>query len=1200
MMQTKKHVIYGVSLRTPSSVRQWFYPITLIRKRVAYVDVDGSTGYTSVTPTAITGGETGLTSGWYYADGTTFTYATTINVSGDVHLIIANDCTMNTFYVFGQGGFTVTPGSNLWIYSQPEEAGHDIGRADESAGIAIILQSGSSFTNTAAVTALMQGVFSASAVTVTNGVTGTIEGTEQGVWLDSGGTVVNSGTINGTNWDAIYSGGSISISNDSGGTIQGGQYGIHTLGGGIVTNSGAIVGNDYYGIFAEGTPFSVTNNFGSLIQGGDIGILIDQDGYVNNSGTIEGFTQQGWNGSGIVFVNGNGTVVNSGTITGHLYNGIYAELADVHITNEVGGTIQGPNNGINLGSGGTVINNNVIYGGNYNGIYAYDGQGISPSVTVTNASSGTIEGGNRGIFLDADVAGNIDNEGRITGNIYYGIHAVTSANVENNTGGVITGPGGVYIGNFASGDEIENSGLIQGTMFSGIEINAGSDILITNNAAGIISGERYGIYLNVSGSVHNLGGIAGNLCGICAEASANIENDTGGVITGPSGVYIGAGSTGDEIENSGLIQGTMFSGIEINAGSDILITNNAAGIISGERNGIYLNVSSQVHNEGGIAGNLCGIYAEASANIENDTGGVITGPSGVYIGNFASGDEIENSGLIQGMMFSGIEINAGSDFLITNNAAGIISGERYGVCLNVHGSVYNEGGIAGNLCGVYAVTSAAIDNAAASIITGPTGVYIGVGSTGDEIENSGLIQGTMFSGIEINAGSDFLITNNAAGIISGDRYGIYFFVSGSVYNEGGIAGNLYGIYAEASANIENDTGGVITGPSGVYIGAGSAGDKIENSGLIQGTVWDGIYLVAGGEVYNYGGEIKGNTYGIRANAGTVIENWDLITGDVLLSNDVNRAAFAADSVIDGNFTIGSNANSALDFIGSPNLVTMVYATVNGAADIGAAAVDIDSAGPPAGMLPGGKMILIDGSAGTMSGTPANPTLAVGGYDLRISVVSDQLIAEVFIPVVTMNYVITATSDSMTSISPNGKTAVQKGNDITFVFSANTGFYIDAVIVDGVQLSQTDIRRGSYSFYNVDMNHSIQVTGRTTRVGGDITLNIGAIEGRGYAEYSVDGGVSFTRYTSTVVLSENTDLIIRAVAEGGYEFKEWREGSDVYKTSVVTFYSNAESVDMVLCFSGGDSAGYWIWIAAVIAVALILLISAFLIFGRKNS
>ncbi|MCL2031936.1 MAG: hypothetical protein FWG96_01495 [Methanomassiliicoccaceae archaeon] len=172
-----------------------------------------------------------------------------------------------------------------------------------------------------------------------------------------------------------------------------------------------------------------------------------------------------------------------------------------------------------------------------------------------------------------------------------------------------------------------------------------------------------------------------------------------------------------------------------------------------------------------------------------------------------------------------------------------------------------------------------------------------------------------------------------------------------------------------------------------------------------------------------------------------------------------------------------------------------------------------------------------------------------------------------LPPVNKEYYITATSDPLTSISPEGKAAVQKGNSITFTFSADAGSYIDAVIVDGMHLSQAEIDRGSYTFRNVGMNHTIWVKGAES----EVTLTIAMVEGSGYAEYSVDYG-PFTKYTTIVSLPDRADVTVRAYADDGYQFERWRVGATPLPDPELLFYRIAVPLQVMLYFAEEDEGG----------------------------
>jgi hypothetical protein len=68
--------------------------------------------------------------------------------------------------------------------------------------------------------------------------------------------------------------------------------------------------------------------------------------------------------------------------------------------------------------------------------------------------------------------------------------------------------------------------------------------------------------------------------------------------------------------------------------------------------------------------------------------------------------------------------------------------------------------------------------------------------------------------------------------------------------------------------------------------------------------------------------------------------------------------------------------------------------------------------------------------------------------------------------------ITATAGPNGSITPSGNIKVFRGNDTTFTFAPNSGFYVDSVIVDGVLLGASP---SSYTFDSVTVNHAIRAT-----------------------------------------------------------------------------------------------------------------------------
>ena len=72
------------------------------------------------------------------------------------------------------------------------------------------------------------------------------------------------------------------------------------------------------------------------------------------------------------------------------------------------------------------------------------------------------------------------------------------------------------------------------------------------------------------------------------------------------------------------------------------------------------------------------------------------------------------------------------------------------------------------------------------------------------------------------------------------------------------------------------------------------------------------------------------------------------------------------------------------------------------------------------------------------------------------------------------YTIKASSGSNGAIKPSGTITVTQGDDQSFVFTPNSGYQIDKVLIDGVNNPEA-VEIGSYTFENVTINHTISVT-----------------------------------------------------------------------------------------------------------------------------
>ena len=139
------------------------------------------------------------------------------------------------------------------------------------------------------------------------------------------------------------------------------------------------------------------------------------------------------------------------------------------------------------------------------------------------------------------------------------------------------------------------------------------------------------------------------------------------------------------------------------------------------------------------------------------------------------------------------------------------------------------------------------------------------------------------------------------------------------------------------------------------------------------------------------------------------------------------------------------------------------------------------------------------------------------------------------------YYITATCDSGSTISPSGQTAILKGSNQAYTFSAKLGSKIISVMVDGVALSQTQIDQGKYTFSNLNSNHTIEVKSNSTAViisascDSGVTMNI-------CGDIIVQKGSNYTfnfsavqGYSITTLLVDGVNTIYPTASGGSYTF-----------------------------------------------------------------
>ncbi|HEY1931619.1 MAG TPA: Hint domain-containing protein [Acetobacteraceae bacterium] len=560
-----------------------------------------------------------------------------------------------------------------------------------------------------------------SAGTITN--TGTIAGSNQGIYLRVGGAVTNAstGTITGGT-EGIYGGGAPVIVSNAGYIAGPGFSGIKLLSGGTVGNTGTITGS-VAGVLIGGGSGEVSN---SNVISGSQGVYLQAGGAVTNlsHGTISGgvyiYGGPGYvsNASlglitashGIVIYGGAGTIDNGGIVAG-TNRGIFLRGGG-SVTNAPGGTITGGNYGIFINGGtGAVSNAGSIAGSSYFGINLFHGGSVS------NASTGSITGGHGGIYVTGG-AGTVSNDGRLigTGNPSYGIKLNDGGTVTN-TGSIVGVSEGIFVNTGAG--TVGNTGSIASTSNQGNAVLLLHGGYVSNASIGSISGGSKGIVVSGgAGSVNNAGSIAAGASGsgINFSAGGTIANVSGGSISGSTAIVVGGGAS--TIDNSGSIGGGQV-GIQMSVGAAGLIVNEFGGSISG---------NSQD-----------GIFILTGGSISNASGGSITGGgAGIFVYNGAA--TITNGGAIAASRSGSDGIDSNDGVTVGNVSGGSIAGQNYGIAVGgAPGYIVNTGSIAGNDA-IYFSAGGTVANQSGGVIAGiQNGIFVASG--GAIVTNGGSISG---------------------------------------------------------------------------------------------------------------------------------------------------------------------------------------------------------------------------------------------------------------------------------------------------------------------------------------------------------------------------------------------------------------------------------------------------------------------------
>jgi muramidase (phage lysozyme) len=99
--------------------------------------------------------------------------------------------------------------------------------------------------------------------------------------------------------------------------------------------------------------------------------------------------------------------------------------------------------------------------------------------------------------------------------------------------------------------------------------------------------------------------------------------------------------------------------------------------------------------------------------------------------------------------------------------------------------------------------------------------------------------------------------------------------------------------------------------------------------------------------------------------------------------------------------------------------------------------------------------------------------SAGMYEF-LNMDGDHTISVTSVPVSVSTFVVSASADSGSEITPEGSVAVMLGENMAFTFSVKPGYVIADVFVDGSSMPSA-MSAGVYEFSDVDSNHTISVT-----------------------------------------------------------------------------------------------------------------------------
>jgi hypothetical protein len=425
--------------------------------------------------------------------------------------------------------------------------------------------------------------------------------------------------------------------------------------------------------------------------------------------------------------------------------------------------------------------------------------------------------------------------------------------------------------------------------------------------------------------------------------------------------------------------------------------------------------------------------------------------------------------------------NSGKDSLFTMSGNAVISGNK---------AEYHAGGVFNYA--TYFSTHATFEMSGNAAITGNTsGDYAGGVWNGDSLftMNGGVISGntaTNYGGGIVNLDSSEFTMNggevsgNSTGIYGGGIFNLFGYeftindgkISDNTAARGGGVANYEGIFTM--------TGGEISGNKATGANANGSGGGIYTTDFSQLKVAAGVVFSGNTAPTLRIQDIAGDA-DIDGNGVADVTDYAKI-GKVVLSEFILSALSGKNAPAYNNYDINYP---------DPNGVYAVYVDM-----------DLDGAGSVTAKNTSGEtvygtltknghvLVPISAASVTFSADAGEGYVflkfVIDGTDFEndsaVSVTGNMNVTAQFVsesspaPPVSGSYTIVSSAGDGASISPVGNISVSAGGNMTFAFSARSGYEISAVYADGSSVSSEALASGTYTFYNVQSNHTIEATG----------------------------------------------------------------------------------------------------------------------------